>query len=184
QLTFRRSCTQLRCKPTRQAHFQISSGQTWYVPTCITAQQTYLGLYESSEPCFQWLRSAFRRTISSGSSSIRASTSLSKARGIVCENNTRGSAFVPDIRTRRGLARSRQMVSASMFPLRGAVVGSIFHPHWTAASVANYGNRSVFLDVCARSSAISCAERALNLPFPVHGGTTRATGEAVPQSFS
>src|SRR6516164_3639918 len=32
QLTPYRSCTQLRCKPTQQAHFQISRGQTWDTP--------------------------------------------------------------------------------------------------------------------------------------------------------
>ena len=47
-----------------------------------------VGPYDSSDRR-QWLRSAFRRTVSSGSCSIRASISLSKARGIVSENSTR-----------------------------------------------------------------------------------------------
>src|SRR5262249_62331638 len=46
------------------------------------------GAYESSDRR-QRFPSAFRRTVASGSCSIRASISLSKARGIVSENSTR-----------------------------------------------------------------------------------------------
>ena len=43
--------------------------------------------YDSSDRR-QWVPSAFRRTVAFGSRSIRASISLSKARGIVSENST------------------------------------------------------------------------------------------------
>ena len=72
------------------------------------------GAYESSDRR-QRFPSAFRRTVASESCSIRASISLSKARGIVSENSTRRSAFVPDIRTRRGSISSRQMTSVEAF---------------------------------------------------------------------
>jgi len=102
----------------RAAHFLVSpQSNSVHQPVREPTEPTdasACGAYESSDRR-QRFPSAFRRTVASGSCSIRASISLSKARGIVSENSTRWSAFVPDIRTRRGSISSRQMTSVEAF---------------------------------------------------------------------